>query len=36
LVKSQRTFLKGFEFADRFLFEEDRLKLRARIEGWIA
>lgn len=36
LVKSQRTFLRGFEFADRFLFEEDRLKLRARIEGWIA
>jgi tRNA dimethylallyltransferase len=34
LVKSQRTFLRGFEFAERFLFEEDRLKLKARIEEW--
>ena len=36
LVKSQRTFLRGFEFAERFLFEEDRLKLKSRIEEWIS
>lgn len=32
LVKSQRTFLRGFAFAERFLFEGDRHKLEARVQ----
>ena len=32
LVKSQRTFLRGFTFAERFLFEAERLKLEARVQ----
>jgi len=36
LVKAQRTFLRGFEFAERFLFEADRPRLEARIQNLLA
>ncbi|MFN7683812.1 MAG: hypothetical protein ACK5QT_00160, partial [Oligoflexia bacterium] len=32
LVKAQRTFLRSLSFAERFLFDADRPKLRQKIE----